>query len=480
MEKFPFAFLCETFFVLLHLFNLKIKIQKMNIKRKDIDANNAVLSVNIEKNDYAEKVEKQLREYRKKASMPGFRPGMVPLGLLKKMYGKSITGEQINELVSNALYNYINDNKINVLGNPLASENQTEIDFETPENFEFLFELGIAPEVKIELSQKDKVPYYEIKVEEKDIDNAIKSYAGRFGKYEKVDSFGDNDMLKGDLLELDSEGKIMEDKGIHIDDAVLFPKYAMKGSPKEQKLFEGKKVGETVVFNPQKAIDNEQEIASLLKISKDYVKNITADFKFIIKEITRFEEAQINQDLFDKTFGEGTVKSENEFRKKISENIVSGYTQDADYKLGIDIRNLLMKQHENLTFPEKFLKRWLKTQKETLTDESIEDEYPKLVTDLTWQLIKNQIIEDNKIEIKKEDIENEARKIGRAQFVQYGIYNIENEVIDNYVKDMLKKDEYVRQIVGRITEDKVIAVVRSKISLENTKISYEEFNKFFE
>lgn len=452
----------------------------MNITRKDIDVNNAVLTVNIDKNDYAERVEKQLREYRKKANMPGFRQGMVPVGLLKKMYGKSVIAEQINELLSDALNNYINDNKINTLGNPLPSENQPELDFETQEDFEFSFDLGIAPDVKIELSEKDKAPFYEIEVDEKAIDNAVKSYAGRFGKYEKVDSFRDDDMLKGELLELNAEGKVLEDKGIHIDEAVLFPKYAMKNNTEAQKLFEGKNVGEIVVFNPQKAIGDEHEISSLLKISKDEAKNITADFQFIIKEITRFEEAQINQELFDKTFGEGIVNSEKEFRDKIRENIMSGYAQDSDYKLGIDIHDFLMKKYENLTFPEKFLKRWMKMQKETLTDEAVEDEYPKLVKDLTWQLIKNQIIEDNNIEITDEDIENEARKIGRAQFIQYGIYNIENEVIDNYVKDMLKKDDYVRQIIGRVTEDKVVAAVRSHISFENKKISYEEFNKFFE
>jgi len=452
----------------------------MNVTKREIDANNAVLTVNIEKNDYAEKVEKQLREYRKKAKMPGFRPGMVPVGLLKKMYGKAILGEQINELLNDALNNYINDNKINALGHPLPIENQSEIDFDTQENFEFSFDLGIAPDVKIEISKKDKLPYYEIQVDEKAIESAVKSYAARYPKYEKVDFFKDDDMLKGDLSELDEEGKILEDKGIHVKDAVLYPKYAMKNNADALKLFEGKKVGETVVFNPQKAIANESEIASLLKISKDAAKALTADFQFVINEISHFEEAQINQELFDKTFGEGTVKSEKEYREKIRENILAGYTQDADYKLGIDIHDFLMKKYENLTFPEKFLKRWIKTQKDKLTDEEIEDEYPKLIKDLTWQLIKSQLIEDNKIEISDDDIENEARKIGRAQFIQYGMYNVDNEVIDKYVDDMLKKDDYVRRIVARVTEDKVIAAVREQISLTNKKISFDKFNKFFE
>jgi trigger factor len=452
----------------------------MNVTRKDIDANNAVLTVNIEKNDYAEKVEKQLRDYRKKANLPGFRPGMVPVGLLKKMYGKAIMGEQINELLSDALYNYINDNKINALGNPLPSENQPEIDFGTQEDFEFSFDLGIAPEVKIELSGKNKVPYYEIQVDDKMIDGAVKSYAGRFGKYEKVDAFCEDDMLKGELLELDADGKVLEDKGINVNDALLSPKFAMKDNPEAQKLFDGKKVGGTVVFNPQKAIGSQQELSSLLKISKDEVKTLTADFQFIIKEITRFTEAEINQELFDKTFGEGAVKSEKEFRKKIRENIALGYVQDADYKLSIDIHDLLMSNNDNLTFPETFLKRWLKTQKETLTDEAVADEYLKMTKDLTWRLIKNRVIKENEIDVHSDEIEAEARKIGRAQFVQYGIYNIEDEVIDSYVQDMLKKDDYVRQIVGRISEDKVIAAIRPQITLETKKISYEDFNKMFE
>ncbi|MCL2597006.1 MAG: trigger factor [Paludibacter sp.] len=452
----------------------------MNITRKDVDANNAVLKINIEKNDYDEMVEKQLRDYRKKAQIPGFRPGMVPVGLLKKMYGKSIMAEQINELLNKAITNYIKENKIKMLGDLLPSEKQEENNFETQDNFEFSFDMGIAPDIKIEFSKKDEVLYYEIEIDEKTIDNGVKSYTSRFGKSETVDSYIDGAILKGDLHELDADGKMVENNGIVVENATISSKYTLKNDAMAQKLFDGKKIGESVVFNPQKTIGNEQEISYLLNISKDEAKNITADFQFLIKEIIAFTDAEINQELFDKAFGDSAIKSEEEFRDKIRENIKIGYMQDTDYKLNIDIKDFLMKKNENLTFPEEFLKRWLKTQKEMLTDEEIGIEYPKLLKSITWQLIQNQIVEDNKIEITDEEIEEEARKIGRAQFIQYGIYNIGNEVIDKYVNDMLKKVDYVQQIANRIIEDKVVAAVRTHINIENKKISLADFNKFFE
>lgn len=449
----------------------------MNIVRKDLDQNNAVVTVNIVKADYSDKVEKTLRDYRKKANIPGFRPGNVPLSLVQKMYGKAVLAEEINKLVGESLYNFIEENNISVLGEPLPTENQQEIDFNTQEDFDFSFDLGIASEFTVELSNKDKVPFYEITISEEMIDNQVKSYTGRFGKYEQVDTAEPKDMLKGELLEL-KDGKVLEEGGIKVEDAVLTPEYIVD---EEQKaLFNNAKKGDVIVFNPKKAYGSEAEISSLLKISKEDAKEIDADFQYTIHGITRYQDAEINQELFDKVYGEGNVTNEADFRAKIKENIEKSLIADSEYKLGVDVRDMLVKKYEALPFPDAFLKRWLLTQNENMTEETLNGEYPKMIQDLIWQLVKNKITKDNDIKVELTDVEAEARKIGRAQFAQYGMYDIDDAIIDNYTKDMLKKEDYVRNVANRVVEDKVVNVVKSSVKLENKTISIEDFNKMFE
>ena len=379
----------------------------MNISRKDIDANNAIVTISIEKADYAEKVEKALRGYRKKANMPGFRPGMVPLGLIKKMYGKSVLAEEINNIVSESLADYIEENNLPVLGQPLPSETEvSEIDFDTQEDFEFHFDLGLAPEFEIEMSDKDTVPLYEIAVSDEMIDNQIKSYTSRFGKYEQVDTVEAKDMVKGTLQELDN-GKAKEE-GIKAEEAVLTPEY-MKDE-EQKKLFVGKKVGDKVVFNPKKAFENETEISSLLKVDKELVQDLTSDFEMEISGITRYVEGEVNQELFDKVFGEGVVKSEEEFKNKIVENIQTQLAADSDYKFNLDARDLVIGKLKDLTFPEAFLKRWLLVSNEQMTEEKVNEDYPRMVEDLTWHLAKDKIGKASDIKIELPDVEEYAKK----------------------------------------------------------------------
>jgi trigger factor len=353
----------------------------MNIVRKDIDQNNAVVTLRIEKADYAEKVDKTLRDYRKKANIPGFRPGMVPAGLVKKMYGKAVLAEEINKLVSDNLYSYIRENNVNILGEPLPNETEQQpIDFDTQEDFEFVFDLGIAPEFEVELSKKDKVKFYNITVSDEMIENQVKSYTGRYGKYIQEDVVEEKDMLKGELLEM-ANGKVNE-SGIKVQDATFTAAY-MKDA--EQKaLFVGAKKGDIIIFNPTKAFENETEISSLLKISKDAAKSIEQDFQLKIESITRYHESTIDQELFDKVYGEGVVKTEDEFRAKIKENIQENLTGDSEYKFGVDAQEMLVAKYNNLTFPDTFLKRWVLSSNENLTAETLEEDYSKMITDLTW------------------------------------------------------------------------------------------------
>ncbi len=449
----------------------------MNIVRKDIDSSNATITISIEKADYSEKVEKTLRDYRKKANIPGFRPGMVPLGLLKKMYGKSILAEEINKILSDELYKYIQDNKINMLGEPLPNEtDQQDIDFSTQEDFEFVFDLGLAPEFEVELNKKDKVKYYQITPSEEMIDNQIKSYTGRYGKYVQEESVEEKDMVKGVLTEL-TEGKVKE-SGIQVQDAVLTPAYMKDEASKA--LFADAKVGDTITFNPKTAFENEAEISSLLKISKEEVAEVTADFQFTIEGITRYHEAEIDQELFDKVYGEGVVKSAEEFTEKIKANIQETLAQDSEYKFGIDAREVLVKKYDSLAFPDAFLKRWLLASNKNLTEETLEADYPKMIADLKWQLIKDKIAKSNDIKVEKDDVEDFGRKIARSQFAQYGMIGMDDAILDNYVKDMLKKEETLKNIIDKVAENKVLDIIKNAVKVDTKEVSIEEFNKMFE
>lgn len=449
----------------------------MNIVRKDIDSSNATITISIEKADYSEKVEKTLRDYRKKANIPGFRPGMVPLGLLKKMYGKSILAEEINKILSDELYKYIQDNKINMLGEPLPNEtDQKDIDFSTQEDFEFVFDLGLAPEFEVELNKKDKVKYYQITPSEEMIDNQIKSYTGRYGKYVQEESVDEKDMVKGTLTEL-AEGKV-KDGGIQVQDAVLTPAYMKDEASKA--LFAGAKVGDVITFNPKTAFENEAEISSLLKISKEEVAEVTADFQFTIEGITRYHEAEIDQELFDKVYGEGVVKSAEEFTEKIKANIQETLAQDSEYKFGIDAREALVKKYDSLAFPDAFLKRWLLASNKNLTEETLEADYPKMIADLKWQLIKDKLAKSNDIKVEKDDVEDFGRKIARSQFAQYGMIGMDDAILDNYVKDMLKKEETLKNIIDKVAENKVLDIIKNAVKVDTKEVSIEEFNKMFE
>jgi trigger factor len=449
----------------------------MNIVRKDLDSTNATITLSIAKADYAEKVDKKLRDYRKKANIPGFRPGNVPLGLVQKMYGKAILAEEINTLVSDGLYDYIKDNNIDTLGDPLPNETeQKEIDFNTQEDFEFVFDVAIAPEFEVSLTKKDKVKYYNIEISDEMIDNQVKSYTGRYGKYQQEEVAEPKDMLKGKLLEL-KDGKVNEE-GVKAEDAVLT--YAYMKDDAQKALFENAKKGDIIVFNPKIAFENETEISSLLKISKDEAKNIEADFQYTIQSITRYTESEINQELFDKVYGEGVVTSEEAFRAKIKENIQENLISDSDYKFGIDARDVLVEKYADLQFPDAFLKRWLMMKNENLTGEQLEKDYPLMIADLKWQLIRGKIGKANDVKIENSDVEEQAKKIAKAQFAQYGMVGLDDSIIENYTKDMIKNEETVRNIINKVIEDKTFTIIKDAVKLDEKKISIEDFNKMFE
>ena len=449
----------------------------MNVTRKDIDKLNAIITVKVEKADYEEKVEKSLRAYRKKANFPGFRPGMVPMSLVKKMYGKAVLGEEINKVLSDALFTYIKDNNLNVLGEPLPNETeQQNIDFDTQEEFEFLFDIALAPEVTTTLTAKDKVPYYEVSVDEKMVNDQIDMFSRRFGQYIQVDTVEENDILKGTMIEM--ENGAVKEGGIKVEDATLSPIH-MKEDAQKQLFLSAQKEGD-VVFNPQVAFGgSEVEIASLLKMKKEEVKELNADFTFHIEGITRYQQAEINQALFDKVYGEGAVADEAAFRTKVSEGIANDLKQEGAYRFGIDAKALLMKKNQKVEFPEDFLKRWLLATNEKMTQETLDKDFPAMLDELKWQLIKDKLAADNEIKVEENEVEEYAKYVAKMQFAQYGITGVEDDILANYAKEMMKKQDQVRGMLERVLENKVFELIKGMVKLDNKTITMEQLQELY-
>lgn len=450
----------------------------MNISLENLDKVSALLTVKMEKADYAAKVDKALKDYRKKANIPGFRPGQAPMSLLKKRFGKEVTAEEVNKLLGEKLYEYIRENKLNVLGEPLPTEGRNQdIDFDTMEDFEFVFDLALAPEINIELNGDDTVDYYHIEVDDKMIDSQVKMYTQRAGSYDKVDNYEAKDMVKGLLAELDENGNTKEG-GIQVENAVLLPEYMKNDDQKA--IFNGCKVNDVLVFNPNKAYDgHDTEIAALLKIKKEDVAAMTSDFSYQVQEITRFKEAELNQELFDLVFGKDSVKSEEEFRNKIKSIMEGQFAADSDYKFILDLRTYLMNKIGKLEYPDAILKRFMAVQNKAKGEEFNEENYEKSLEELTWHLIKEQLVKNYEIKIETEDLKNTAKNITKIQFAQYGMINVPEDVLENYANEMLKKQDQVESLVTRSVENKLAEVLKNVVKLNEKQISVEDFNKLF-
>lgn len=448
----------------------------MNISLQNVDSVSAVLTVQIEKADYQEKVEKALKTLRQKVNMPGFRKGMVPAGLIKKQYGVSVLAEEIDKLLQEKVFEYIRENKVNMLGTPLPKENQ--VNFETEENFEFSFDIALAPEFNVELSANDSVDYYDINVTDEMVDQQVKMYTQRTAKYEKVEDYQDNDMLKGLLAELDENGNTKEG-GVQVEGAVMMPVY-MKND--EQKaIFNGAKTNTVLVFNPSVAFDNnEAELASLLKLKKEEVADHKGNFSFQIEEITRMIPGELTQELFDQVLGEGKAHNEEEFRAQIKETIAKQFEADSDYKFLIDVRTYLTNKIGKLEFPDALLKRIMLDNNKEKGEEFVAENYEKSLEELTWHLIKEKLVAANDIKVEQGDLTNMAKEATRAQFAQYGMINVPEELLENYSKEMLKKQESVEALLNRVVESKLSETLKGLVTLNHKAVSAEEFNQMFQ
>ena len=450
----------------------------MNISFENSDKVNGLMTITVEEADFNASVEKTLKDYRKKANIPGFRPGQAPMGLIKRQFGASVRYDAVNKFVGEQLYKYIQDNNIQMLGEPLPSAKQeTPADIEKPAPYTFVFDIAVAPEINVTLDGRNKIDYYTIKADDKLINEQIEMYQSRAGKYEKGEEYNPelNDMLKGDLRELDAEGNTKEG-GITVEGAVLMPSYIKVDEQKN--LFNNAKPGDIITFNPRKAYpEGEAELSALLKVDREVAKDIESNFSYQITEIQRFVKAELNQELFDQVFGEGNVKSEDEFRAKIAEGLQPQLEANSDYKFMLDVRTYCENKVGELTWPDELLKRIMLLNNKDKGEDFVEKNYAESIKQLEWHLIKEQLVKANNIKIEDADVKAAAMEMARMQFAQYGMTNVPDEYVENYANELLKKREAVDNFVERAIDVKLAAAIKNTVSLNNKEVTLDEFNE---
>nr|WP_288281396.1 trigger factor [uncultured Prevotella sp.] len=450
----------------------------MNIKFESADKINGLMTISIEQADYQEAVDKKLKEYRKKAQVPGFRPGMVPMGLIKKQYGTAVKVDEVNRILGEKLYEYVRENKIQMLGEPLPNEEkQQPQDLAGDGPFEFVFDIAVAPEFKAELTNRDKVNFYNIKVDDKLIDEQVQMYASQAGEFVEAQEWSGNDTLKGDIRQLDKKGNTLEG-GITVEGGMIMPSY-VKGED-EKKKFDGAKLGDIITFNPKKAYpDNDAEVAALLKTDKEAVKDLDADFSFQITEIRHFQPAAVDAKLFEKVFGEG-VKDEADFRQRIADSLKGQLVLNSDFKFLRDVRAYVEKKVGDLQFPEALLKRVMLNNNKDKGEEFVEKNFKASIDELKWHLIKEQLVAATEIKVEDADLKAVAKDAIRAQFAQYGMTNIPEDVLDNYAEEQLKKRENVESFVERAIDVKLTQALKGIVKLTEKEVTLDEFNKMMQ
>lgn len=454
----------------------------MNISLERIDNVNATLVVNIEKADCHEEVEKVLKNYRKNADMPGFRKGMVPMGLIRRRFGMQVLAEEVNKRMQQEVESYIKANNLEVIGSPIPNEERMKpIDLESQETYEFIFDLPLAPEFDIELNKDDKISRYNIEVSDKMIDDQVESYRNQASVAENVQEYADGDMIKGMIAELDEEDNVKED-GITREDVVLSPKY-MKND-EQQAIFNDAKLNDVIVFNPYTAFDgNEAELSSMLTIEREEVEAHKSNFSFQITEIKRMIPANIDQTFFDKIYGEDNVKSEEEMRQRIKEMYTEQFSRDADYKLFMDIKDYASDKVGELEFPAETLKKMMKSQNEQaekpMDEEEFEKEFPKSLEYLKWELIRTKLMKKFEVKVEQKDIFEKAAEYAKAQFAQYGM-TLPQELEGKYVEQLLAKQENAEMFFNRSMDEKLTNAIKENVTIDQKDITLDDFNKMFE
>lgn len=447
----------------------------MNITQQKINNLNSVLTVKIQPEDYRERVEKAIKTQAKKANLPGFRKGMVPASHIKRMYGKSILVDEINNMLSDSLNTYINENKLEILGQPLpkVDDETKEFNWDNNDEFEFNYELGIAPEFELDLSASDKLSYYKIKIDPETLESRSKNLRKSYGKMTNPEVSAEGDVLYSEITQLSTDGSVFED-GISNTGSIRLD---LVTDQETLKSLTGLKIDDVVEIDIQKAFDNNATIiAKLLNISEEDAKDLQSKFRVTVKNVNRLEESDLNQEFFDKIFPGGEVTTEEEFKGKITEELEGMMVQNADQKLQNDLINYTL-QKVNLELPDEFLKRWLKQTNTNISDEELAGGYDDFARNLKWTLIENKVIKDNKIEIKYEDVLASAKQKLDAQFRMYSPQPIPEEQLAQYAVQFLQNKDNANKTFEEVKSHLVFEFLKTVVTLDNQEI---EYNKFIE
>lgn len=449
----------------------------MNVTLEKVGNVNGFITISIEANDYQDKVKKELKTIGQRHPERGFRPGHVPMALLQKKYGREALVEVINRESYDALVKYIQDNKLNILGDPIIA-NAADLVWEDGKDFNIKFEIGLAPEINYSVDKNTSIPYYNIEVSDEMLKKNDEMLLNRAGKQVPGDEVDDTALVKGAMVELAEDGSVKEG-GISVENTIVSPQHFTDDAQKA--LFAGKKVGEEVVFNPWNTCNgNAVELASMLNSDKEKVADMKSNFKMTIKEILVVKKAEHNQEFYDEIFGTGKINNEEEYFAKLKENISNQMKGDSNYRFTIDARKAIMDKVGSLELPAEFLKKWLLRQDDKKhTPETIDADFDKMVPDLQWQLVKEKIVADLAVKVEEADFANLAKLIAVQQFAQYGMTNIPDDVIERYSKEILDNKEYRQRIAERAIEDKMYAGVKAAANIEEKTVSVDDFNALF-
>ena len=448
----------------------------MNITQENTDQLTTRLKVQLSPEDYQEKVDKALKDLQRKAQMPGFRPGKVPMGMVKKLYGKSVVAEEVNKILVDAVYDYVKEKEINMLGNPLPDHDKArEIDWENQKEFEFYYEIGIAPEISLNLADKIEVEYHKIKVEDNIIDDTIKDLSRRYGSMISPDKSEKEDVLYGKFEELDGENNVIED-GLK-NESNLYIQYLKDDDTKEK--LTGLKAGDSVDIDLVKALDNPTELASMLGVKKEELDQYGRNYKFTVERISRIEPAELNEELYKKVAPDTEIKDEAQFREFIGEQLSKQYQADADKHFKNEAIKTLVEKAD-LSLPEDFLKRWIlesNKEKQEITPEQVENEFVTYADSFKWQLIENHLIKEHKIEVSHEEVSNHLKSFMRQQMAQYGQPDPDDETLNDFVKRIASNQDELKKVYDQLFDVKVMNLLKENLKLKEKEINFDDFVK---
>ena len=448
----------------------------MNVSMTKTDAVEARLTVSVEENDYKEKVQKKLKEIGRTHQIPGFRKGHVSLGDLQRRFGREVTSDVINQEVFEAVMKYIEENKLNVLGQPVPVEVK-ELDFKTQKDFTFEYDLALAPELNVVLDKSEHIPYYEIEVTDEMINEQDQAFRKRFGAQVPGEEFEKDALVKGSIFELNEDGSVKEgDDAIQVVNGIVAPMYFK--SPEQAALFEGKKVGDKVKFNPWDTCNGDPtELSSMLQVDKARVADLHNDFELTISEIIVVRPAELNQEYFDQVFGKDKVHNEEEYRQAIKEMIAAELANNSEIIFRMSARNFFTDKYGDMQLPATTLKKWLMMRNEELNEENIDAEYEKMVPDLKWQLIKERIAEIAQVKIEEDDLLGFAKALAGRQFAQYGMTNMDDETLTNYAKNILADKNYRPRLIEQVGDIKLFTAIENAVTLDRETVSLDRFKE---